>query len=86
MEAGSVQEPLLPAGTPESSQAWAILRSFVRKAPTNGARVSESLDYEPIQNELQISRVRQARAKRHVYGCVCSSVSLAEVLRAPEAC
>eukprot|EP00892_Ulva_mutabilis_P004714 jgi/Ulvmu1/2614/UM014_0065.1 len=45
-----------------------VLNVLVAKAPSNGARVAESLDYEPVQNDLYLQHVKERRGTRHVYG------------------
>lgn len=42
--------------------------TLIAKAPTNGARVAESLDYEPIQNEMYFNRLKARKGIRHYYG------------------
>ena len=60
-------------GEPNVRQRWrAVYETLVAKAPTNGARVAESLDYEPVQNNLYFERLRARRGKRHYYGCARS--------------
>ena len=50
------------------------------KTPSHGARVAESLDYEPVQNDLYFGRLRHhhGESTRHVqaYGCERTPISL----------
>jgi hypothetical protein len=39
-----------------------------KNAPTQ--RVSESLDYEPVQNTIFYKRMKAAKEKKHLFGCV----------------
>jgi hypothetical protein len=56
-----------PAGQRQDifSKLW---QAFIYKTPSFGSRVAESLDYEPVQNDLYFNRVRARRGTRHVYG------------------
>ena len=59
----SSQGPPLP---PLLKKMWNFV---MHKTPSFGARVAESLDYEPVQNDLYFGRVRARRGgTRHVYG------------------
>lgn len=44
-----------------------ISRVFGSKNAPN-QRVSESLDYEPVQNKIFYERMRQAKKERHLFG------------------
>lgn len=64
---GGVSTPQGPALPPVLQKLWNFV---MHKTPSFGARVAESLDYEPIQNDLYFGRVRARRGgTRHVYGC-----------------
>jgi hypothetical protein len=39
-------------------------------------RVSESLDYEPVQNKIFYERMRQAKKERHLFGCVAVGANM----------
>ena len=59
----AAQGPPLP---PLLMKLWNFV---MHKTPSFGARVAESLDYEPVQNDLYFGRVRARRGgTRHVYG------------------
>jgi hypothetical protein len=47
-----------------------IYETLFAKAPTYGARVAESLDYEPVQNNLYFERLRARVGVKRYYGCV----------------
>ena len=40
-----------------------------KNAPTQ--RVSESLDYEPVQNKIFYQRMKAAKTHKHLFGCAC---------------
>jgi chloride channel 7 len=44
-----------------------VSRVFGSKNAAN-QRVSESLDYEPVQNKIFYERMRQAKKERHLFG------------------
>jgi chloride channel 7 len=44
-----------------------MTRVFGSKNAPN-QRVSESLDYEPVQNKIFYERMRQAKKERHLFG------------------
>lgn len=46
-----------------------MTRVFGSKNAPN-QRVSESLDYEPVQNKIFYERMRQAKKERHLFGSV----------------
>jgi hypothetical protein len=46
-----------------------MTRVFGSKNAPN-QRVSESLDYEPVQNKIFYERMRQAKKERHLFGWV----------------
>jgi hypothetical protein len=50
-----------------------IYETLVAKAPTFGARVAESLDYEPVQNNLYFERLRARVGVKRYYGCDCGN-------------
>jgi hypothetical protein len=56
--------------------------SFVSKVAANGARVSESLDYEPVQNNMYFERLKARKGRRQYYGCE-SATSLTLLLYYP---
>jgi hypothetical protein len=58
-----------PEGAGRERKWHHFFNSLVAKAPTNGARVAESLDYEPVQNNLYFERLKARKGKRHYYGC-----------------
>lgn len=59
---------------PRQSRLRRIINTLVAKAPSNGARVAESLDYEPVQNDLYLQHVKERRGTRHVYGYVLTDI------------
>jgi hypothetical protein len=72
-------EPLLPEGEgappsehPVLAGARKSFRNLVEKVvggtPATAARATESLDYEPVQNDLYFQRLKQRRNTRQVYG------------------
>jgi hypothetical protein len=85
-------EPLLPESTAAADTNGNIVRRItvrdhfqklvdvvIARAPTNGARVTESLDYEPIQNDLYFQRLKARRGTRHVYGCAREPTSTTSI-------
>lgn len=56
--------------TPRQSGLRRLMNTLIAKVPSNGARVAESLDYEPVQNDLYLQHIKERRGTRHVYGCV----------------
>jgi len=57
------------AASPSKSLWRRLVKALLDKAPSNGARVAESLDYEPVQNDLYLQHIKERRGTRHVYGC-----------------
>lgn len=57
--------PAAPGGT-----ETLMTRVFGSKNAPN-QRVSESLDYEPVQNKIFYERMQQAKKERHLFGWVC---------------
>lgn len=55
--------PAMPALTADTL----ITRVFGSKNAPN-QRVSESLDYEPVQNKIFYERMRQGKKERHLFG------------------
>lgn len=43
-----------------------LLKKIVGTSQVSNQRVSESLDYEPVQNELFYKRMKAAKEKRHL--------------------
>ena len=73
-----IRRPLLPDPAPSNvgrtsiraRRRWhKIYDYFLAKKTVKGARVAESLDYEPVQTKLYFERLRARRAVRHLYGC-----------------
>jgi hypothetical protein len=57
-------------GTPPHSTApltgQVLLNKIVGSTVASNQRVSESLDYEPVQNDLFYRRIKAAKEKRHL--------------------
>lgn len=48
-----------------------LWRFIMHKTPSGEGQLSESLDYEPVQNDLYFGRVKARRGgTRRMYGCV----------------
>lgn len=67
---GDAAEPLTRVRSTLARRRWKkLLDTFVAKQPVKGARVAESLDYEPIQNNIYLERQKKRKGTRHYYGC-----------------
>lgn len=55
-----------PVGPAVPLTGQALLNKIVGTTVVSNQRVSESLDYEPVQNELFYKRVKAAKEKRHL--------------------
>ena len=58
----------LTVEAPQSEEFWQRFFGIFGKVQSTVSRVSESLDYEPVQNELYFRRVRKNKAQRHAFG------------------
>lgn len=64
-------EPAPTAGGPFAaiSNNAVITKVFGTSKPVN-TKVSESLDYEPVQNKLFLDRMKAGKGEKKIYGCV----------------
>lgn len=63
--AGAAAQQAPPGGA--AGTETLVTRVFGSKNAPN-QRVSESLDYEPVQNKIFYERMRQAKKERHLFG------------------
>jgi chloride channel 7 len=74
---GRGDQPLLRTVTfnkaPPAAKPYTPGESFLSRllGPKNPPtqRVSESLDYEPIQNKIFYDRIKESKKKKKLYGC-----------------
>lgn len=65
------------AAAPRADAADTLMTRVFGSKNVPNQRVSESLDYEPVQNKIFYERMRQAKKERHLFGWVCN-VQMAE--------
>lgn len=68
--AGAAAQQASPGGA--AGTETLMTRVFGSKNAPN-QRVSESLDYEPVQNKIFYERMRQAKKERHLFGWVSAA-------------
>lgn len=56
------------AGPVQSDGADTLMTRVFGSKNVPNQRVSESLDYEPVQNKIFYERMRQAKKERHLFG------------------
>lgn len=57
-----------PASAPAGGGAETLMARVFGSKNAPNQRVSESLDYEPVQNKIFYERMRQAKKERHLFG------------------